>query len=147
MTVHALMFNEMRLLMIFLGTRSSYSHETRAGQAAILEIIYEDEPGREQYNDLAFYPVFNFVHSLEGASRVEYVDNSSYWDDTMKQSYLLPRFNSLINAYRSACFPSDWRLAECVFPLIGGGGTIHLISLLKPVESSLRTVYCVSRYG
>ncbi|KAJ3520958.1 hypothetical protein NMY22_g12518 [Coprinellus aureogranulatus] len=126
-----------------------YTHQTRASQAALLEVIYEQESDNEQYNSNTIYPVFDcsFMDSLDEDSYIEDILEGAYWDDSFPQTYLRPRLDSLMKAYNDGTVAPGWRLADGIFPSIGDESSIHLAVLLKPVEGGFRTIYCVPRYS
>ena len=128
-----------------------YSHRTRASQAALLEVIYHEEPSDERYHTRTAYPIFN-CSSPETALEIRKSVGDISGDipspgDARLETFPQTRLNSLKEAYRSGRTPEGWRLAECVFPPVFGDKVpIRLVSLLKPVEAGYKTAYCVALY-
>ena len=108
------------------------------------------EDDRERYQSHTDYPVLDLsmMESLEDGIILEDIEKEAYWDCTFTQTYLKPRFDDLMGAYKSGRIPSDWRLVSGIFPDVGDEDELHLTVLLKPVkhEVGFKTAYCISRY-
>jgi hypothetical protein len=129
-----------------------YDHRTRASQASLLGILYDEvtEGDEEHYQSRIVYPVLDLslMDRLEYGIFLDDIEKETYWNYTFPQTYLKPRFDDLMGAYKSGRIPSEWRLVAGIFPPVGDEDELHLTVLLKPVEHGLgfKTAYCASRY-
>ncbi|KAJ3519367.1 hypothetical protein NMY22_g13237 [Coprinellus aureogranulatus] len=124
-----------------------YTHDLRAEQAALLEAIYANmaenmrgEPGTILSFDCRSMDISAKWCTIESAWDVSNNDGSY-------SKHLQHRYDALFHACQANSFPSDWRLAECLFPPLGGEASIRMISLLKPVEEGYRTMHCIANYS
>ncbi|KAJ3532474.1 hypothetical protein NMY22_g7731 [Coprinellus aureogranulatus] len=85
-----------------------YDHDIRASQAALLEVIYEEDSDDEHYDSNTFYPVYDysFMDGLDQGSYIDDIEDNTYWDDSFPKTYLRPRLDALMKAYRDREVPS-----------------------------------------
>ncbi|KAJ3539064.1 hypothetical protein NMY22_g4903 [Coprinellus aureogranulatus] len=136
--------------------RAWYDRATRASQATLVEIIY-NETDCPEFASRDVMPIFDCMN-MEGLSLRKYylqdlTDEDGWWvrpetpSDLKFSAHLRPRLGSLIDDYKSGELPDGWRLAEAVVPPFGPERYIFLTVLLKPVGGKYESVYCIPRYG
>ncbi|KAJ3540106.1 hypothetical protein NMY22_g4445 [Coprinellus aureogranulatus] len=132
-----------------------YGLNTRASQTGLVATAYAQKSD-PTFDCRSIIPIFDFTKMHRGSvARGSYrhclTGADAYWDRkstlplAFGQTFLRPRLESLIHAYKEGAYPHDWRIAEGIFPSITGPKSVHLTVLLRPAEDGFQSVYCIAR--